>query len=226
MGADGDGRPGADAAARAQESRRRYAQALEDVVRTLRLRVRVGPRYDLTKDRRVIIKLAEACRAGMELPEEAFDVLVRAAVHEPDPSYDRYFLEPALSAFGVRRVRTALFDYLRTGTDEERAGAARAWYWAAGPGRYPRVTAADPASARRKEEDDASHLDREWDELALREFVGNPDVGVRRCLVPGLTLSKSAYPPELHGLVDEAMAIARSHPDRWIRHRVEGMTTE
>jgi hypothetical protein len=61
----------------------------------------------------------------------------------------------------------------------------------------------------------------EWNEAALREFVGNEDLDVRRCILPGLPLWPSAYPVELHPLVEEAVAIARSHPDEYLRHRVE-----
>ncbi|MET9452715.1 hypothetical protein [Streptomyces cinerochromogenes] len=60
-------------------------------------------------------------RAG--LPEEFFAPLMAAAVHDPDPSFCRWFVEPALYAFGRRQVMTALLNYLRTGTDAERAGA-------------------------------------------------------------------------------------------------------
>ncbi|MFD6528671.1 hypothetical protein [Streptomyces sp. NPDC060184] len=60
-----------------------------------------------------------------------------------------------------------------------------------------------------------------WNRTALREFVENEHLDVRRSLLPGLALRKSAQPPGLHGLVDAAVAIARSHPDDYIRHRVE-----
>jgi hypothetical protein len=62
---------------------------------------------------------------------------------------------------------------------------------------------------------------REWHDAALREFVNNDHVDVRRCILPGLPLRQTAYPQELHGLVDAAVAIARAHPDEYIRHRVE-----
>jgi hypothetical protein len=39
-----------------------------------------------------------------------------AAVHDPDPSFCRWFVEPAVYAFGRRRVMTALLECLRTGT--------------------------------------------------------------------------------------------------------------
>ncbi|WP_234328072.1 hypothetical protein [Streptomyces sp. NRRL S-37] len=157
----------------------------------------------------------------MDLPEDAFDVLIEAAVHDPDPSFNRQFVEPALNAFGQRRVQAALLDCLRTGTNADRAGAARAWYWSALPARMPLVRAEDPDAAERAEPDEDADIPAEWRDAALREFVSNEHLDVRRCLLPGLPLRKSAHPPELHDLVDTAVRIARSHPDAYIRHRVE-----
>ncbi|MET8950454.1 hypothetical protein ACWEO4_04990 [Streptomyces sp. NPDC004393] len=133
----------------------------------------------------------------------------------------RQFIEPALNAFGHGRVRTALLGCLRTGTNAERAGAARAWYWSALPLRMPLVRARNTGFSGPTEPDDGAAVSAEWHEAALREFVTNGHVDVRRCLLPGLPLRKSFHPPELHDLVDAAVAIARSHPDEYIRHRVE-----
>jgi len=55
--------------------------------------------------------------------------LIRAAVHEPDPSFNRQLVAPAVAAFGRRRVQLAFIAYLDTGTAPDMAGAARAWYW-------------------------------------------------------------------------------------------------
>ncbi|MFI2370300.1 hypothetical protein [Streptomyces sp. NPDC018833] len=85
----------------------------------------------------------------------------------------------------------------------------------------PLVRAENPDAVGRPEPDDGSAVVAEWNEAALREFVSNEHLDVRRCTLPGLPLRKSAYPPELHGLVDAAVATARSHPDEYIRHRVE-----
>jgi hypothetical protein len=63
--------------------------------------------------------LRESCRNGLRLSDASFDVLIKAAVYDPDPSLNRLLVEPALNAFGRRRVRSALLDYLRTGTDGE-----------------------------------------------------------------------------------------------------------
>ncbi|MFJ8473334.1 hypothetical protein [Kitasatospora sp. NPDC094011] len=176
------------------------------------LDVEVAPGADYPSAARWEVHKALAGRS--ELPEEYFEPLLEAAVHDPNPSFNRRFVEPALIAFGQRRVRLALLGYLQAGTDPERAGAARAWYWTAltvGGGRT--ATAGEGSSVRDS-----------WNEAALREFVGNEDLDVRRCILPGLPLVARAYPAELHALVETAVTIARSHPDEYIRHRAEIQT--
>jgi len=136
-----------------------------------------------------------------ELPEPFFAALVRAAIHDPDPSFNRQFVEPLLAAFGRRRVQEALLETLTTGTNAERAGAARAWYWAT-------FETLDDVQDR-------------WNRAALREFVANDDLDVRRCVLPELTLDPADHPAELHPLVAEAVRLARTHSDDYLRHRVE-----
>ncbi|MEU9731041.1 hypothetical protein [Streptomyces sp. NPDC048002] len=84
------------------------------------------------------------------------------------------------------------------------------------PPRTPLVRAAAQVP-----EEGGPDVSAEWYATALREFVGNEDLDVRRCLLPGLPLWKSFHPPELHGLVETAVTPARSHPDPYLRHRVE-----
>ncbi|GLZ09184.1 hypothetical protein Acsp03_66500 [Actinomadura sp. NBRC 104412] len=209
--------------ARTDDGRALFLRCLADVVRAIDLAVE--PEWDPDDQRRwrlsVRAALHTACQQGLMLPDGAFDVLIKAAVYDPDPSFNRQFIEPALNAFGRRRVRSALLDYLRMGTDLERAGAARAWYWSALPLQLHNIQAESSRTASQVEPDDRSVLAQEWFEAALREFVNNEHLDVRRCILPGLPLWRSAYPPELHHLVDTAVAIARSHPDEYIRHRVE-----
>ncbi|MFF3689230.1 hypothetical protein [Streptomyces sp. NPDC002187] len=208
---------------RPEDRREAFYRCLADVVRVLGLEVAPEPEPGdrRTWEHLVRAALRDACRQGLNLSEESFGALVKAAVHDPDPSFNRQFVEPSLNAFGHNRVQSALLGYLRTGTDRERAGAARAWYWSAMPLRMPLVRAENPGAAGRAEPDDGSAVVTEWHEAALREFVSNEDLDVRRCILPGLSLRKPSYPPELHDLVDTAVAIARSHPDEYIRHRVE-----
>ncbi|MFJ8434093.1 hypothetical protein ACIQ9P_22600 [Kitasatospora sp. NPDC094019] len=163
-----------------------------------------------------------AAADGLVLSEDSFQVLLEAAVQDPNPSFNRWFVEPALNAYGYHRVRAAMLDRLRNGTDAQRAGAARAWYWTALPvGDDDGARAEDPGALSLPGATDEAALVGEWRNAALREFVANEDLDVRRCILPGLPLRKSKYPPELHPLVETATSIARTHPDDYIRHRVE-----
>ena len=205
------------------DGRQQLLRCLDDLVEVVGLDVAPADRGDEWRwGRRVGAAFRKASRQGpLVLPETSFDTLMTAAVYDPDPSFNRWWLEPALNAFGRRRVCTALLAILRTGTDVERAGAARAWYWAALPLRLPGVVAEIAGVESQVEPDDPAELAREWNAAALREFVTNEHLDVRRCIIPVLPLWKSAYGNELHGLLDTAIAIARSHPDEYIRHRVE-----
>ncbi|MDX3192812.1 hypothetical protein PV458_30760 [Streptomyces sp. MN03-5084-2B] len=154
-------------------------------------------------DQRIVLgtALGHRYRDYPDLPEPFFEALVRAAVHDPNPSFNRQFVEPLKAAFGTRRTQEALLEVLATGTNAERAGAARAWYW---------------ATIERFDD-----LQDRWNRAALREFVANEDLDVRRWVLPGLTLDPARYPAELYPLVAEAVHLARTHPDDYLRHRVE-----
>ncbi|MCX5234429.1 hypothetical protein OG824_19970 [Streptomyces prunicolor] len=112
--------------------------------------------------------LAHAARKPLleraHLPEELFASLMAAAVHDPDPSFCRWFVEPAVYAFGRRRVLTALLDYLRTGTDAEQAGAERAWYCAHVPLHADRSPAYAPGGSRDPALDESLDVRDEWQE--------------------------------------------------------------
>ena len=63
------------------------------------------------------------------MPEAWFEPFVRAMVREPDPSFNRQLVEPAIIAFGRRRVQRALIALLDADVPADIAGAAPAWYW-------------------------------------------------------------------------------------------------
>ncbi|GAA4107950.1 hypothetical protein [Streptomyces hundungensis] len=113
-------------------------------------------------------RLAHAVRKPLlertHLPEDLFDPLMAAAVYDPDPSLCRWFVEPAVYAFGRRRVMAALLDYLRTGTGVERAGAERAWYCAHVPLRANRSPAYAPGGSRDPALDESRDVRDEWQE--------------------------------------------------------------
>ncbi|MBE8476397.1 hypothetical protein IQ210_36175 [Streptomyces sp. 3R004] len=178
-----------------------------------------GPGREWEHEARSIVR--RTLRAADVPPEGLFEQLVRTGVYDPNPSFNRQFIEPAVLLYGRRRVKAALIDVLRTGSDAERAGAARAWYWTGVSVRYLDRENRVMTPESRAEVDSVADLGAEWQEAALREFVANEDLDVRRCLLPGLVLNARRRPAELHGLVAEAVRIARNHPDAYLRHRVE-----
>lgn len=136
-----------------------------------------------------------------QLPKRLFAPMIRAAVTTPSPAASRWLIGPCARGYGGRRVLEHLLRYLEEGTDAEKAGAVSAMYWvqnAEAPDLWARI-----------------------DGCMLREFVANADLEVRRQILPSLKLAPAAYPDELRPLVSRAIEIARSHPDEFIRHRVE-----
>ncbi|GAA4985729.1 hypothetical protein [Kitasatospora paranensis] len=114
---------------RREASTRTFLACAAEVARLLDLEAAA----DVPEDRRarhLARAVARPLLARASLPEEFFDPLMAAAVYDPDPSFCRWFVEPALYAFGRRRVLTALLAYFRTGAPAERAGARRAEYCA------------------------------------------------------------------------------------------------
>ena len=148
--------------------------------------------------------------ARCTVPRRLFEPLLRAGVLEPNPDLNRRFVEPCVRSQGVRRTLERLLEYLETGADAEKAGAVNALYW---------VRASDWRSGETDEE--PAELRAALRHRLLREFVANDDVSVRRCILPALSLDPTKYPPDLRPLVPQAVAIARSHPDEYIRHRIE-----
>lgn len=150
---------------------RSFLSCAAEVARLLAL----GNAADVPEDRRAR-HLAHAVRKPLleraGLPEELFVPLMAAAVYDPDPSFCRWFVEPALYAFGRRRVMTALLDCLRTGTDTEQAGARRAWYCAHLPLHADRSPAYAPDGNRDPALDESHDVVDEWLEASGGQLRG------------------------------------------------------
>jgi hypothetical protein len=113
------------------------------------------------------------------LEEGPFAPLMATAVHEPGPSFSRRFIAPALYSFGRPRVLEALVEYLRPGTDFERAGATRAWYWAQMPLSAARSTA--PVQDGTQSELDASQEVLEaWYEVSMQIYAAATEMSPGR----------------------------------------------
>jgi hypothetical protein len=141
--------------------------------------------------------------------------LMRVAVYEPDPSFNRWFIEPALRTCGYQRIWEILLAYLERGTNREKAGAIRAFYWAWG------LSAREDQKNFQRISDKLADLHSRADILLLKTFVECQDLDVQRSIIPLLELSPSSYPEEWHHLIPKAIHLARTHPDEYIRHRVD-----
>ncbi|MFJ7587591.1 hypothetical protein ACIQZO_09405 [Streptomyces sp. NPDC097617] len=166
-------------------------------------------------------RLAGAVRKPLleraHLPEELFAPLMAAAVYDPDPSFCRWFVEPAVYAFGRRRVRTALVGCMETGTDAERAGAVRAWYCAYVPLYADRSPAYGPDGVRDSALDESEDIEDAWLETSMRVFAETTDLRMSQRVLLNLPTSRAAYPPHLRTLLEGTCASARVHPDEHIR---------
>ena len=139
------------------------------------------------------------------LPKRLFDRMLHTGVLESNPSFNRQFIEPCVESFGSAPVLSGLLRYLQAGTGEEKAGAASAAYWV--PQREGDVSDVDVRLQIHCE--------------MLRQFVNNESVEVRRRIIPMLALDEARYPADIRALVARATQIARSHPDSYIKHRIE-----
>ena len=137
------------------------------------------------------------------VPRRMLKQMLLAGVLEKSPSYNRDFIQPCVQSFGPETVLIQLLEYLESGTNEEKAGAANAIYWVRG------------------NIDSTRDLRLRIRCQMLREFVHNSDLEVRRNIIALLDLEAMKYPRDLRPLTKEAIDIARSHSDEYIRRRVE-----
>ena len=171
--------------------------------------------------RRIAAAVRKPLLERATLPEELFDALMATAVYDPDPSFCRWFVEPAVYAFGRRRVRAALVEYLRTGTDAERAGAFHAWYWAGMSLAEGRSSAYAPGMARDPALDASQEVVDDWRQASMELLRDQPDLRIRHALLSMLPPSPDDYPPHLHDLFESTLKTARKDPDqharRWVK---------
>jgi hypothetical protein len=160
------------------------------------------------EDRRRRHFIRIALRGSDQMPEVLLRPMLRAAVYERDPSFNKLFILPCLRHSGPRRVNEELLRYLESGTNAENAGAASAFYWSLMP--HEGVT-----------DENIDDLVAWKRHLFLTEFVSNEDVEVRRRILPGLRLEPEFSPEEMRPLMQQAIKMSREHTDEYIRRRIE-----
>lgn len=153
----------------------------------------------------IVTRCAEDASEGDPVPEQWYEPLMRAAILEPNPSYNRQFVKPAVQAFGRRRVKLTVLAYLDSDDAADIAGAARAWYWTHVPVTYP--AGSDTPTAESLAEYEAfSDLRERYRHTALRRFVAVTDLDARRCILPGLPVTAALA-------ADQSIVGTRAHAD-------------
>lgn len=87
----------------------------------------------------------------------------------------------------------ALVDYLRVGTDAERAGAMRAWYSAHAPLHADRSPAYGPGGIRDPGLDETQDIKAAWLEASMQVFAEATDLQMRHRALLDLPTSRAAY---------------------------------
>lgn len=162
---------------------------------------------------------------GYSVPKLLFKPFLNAAINEPNPSTNRQFVQPCVDSFCHRRVNEYLLDVVEASDNTAIAGAIAALYWAnmqiSFYGKVPAYTLEHATPESRKAYEALNDVWERKRATYLKVFVFNQDLDVRRQIIPSLKLDENAYPEKLKPLVNQAVAIARSHHDEYIRHRVE-----
>jgi hypothetical protein len=150
------------------------------------------------------------------VPEPLLEDAVRAGVMTNNPSFNKHFIFPCAIVYGRRAVVRSLLDVFTRGTDREKYGVAGALYWCSMPREHMYWPHEDGGARRPAQDDPIDDLIRTFEDRALEEFVENPALDVRRALVSALPGAARRAP----ALGAQAIAIAREHPDAYVRRRV------
>jgi hypothetical protein len=158
------------------------------------------------------------------LADVFLEPLVMAGVNEVDPGENKHFIRPAVKFFGVVPVRRFLYRVFGTGTPFQQAGALNAMYWAH-PDFWPTTRDAEAVrrevdaynAARRAESEQLTAEHAAFQRLALEAFITTTDADLRHSVWAHVGLNEVNYPEELRPLVREAIGIAESLDDDYIR---------
>ena len=153
--------------------------------------------------------VALALRKNSTMPELLFTPMIETGVAQTNPHDHIYFIEPVMRCFGPRRVNLTLLYILEDGSDAQKAGAAQCLY-----------CSLRLVGHRGIANDAIYDIQEQCRRVMLRTFVSNENVHLRRCILTQLNFDEERYPEELRPLLPEAIRIARTHPDAYIRHQI------
>ena len=139
------------------------------------------------------------------LPKRLLGPMMAAAVREPNPSFNKSFVRPAVRCAGARAVAEALARLFREGATDERIGALAALYW------VPAV-----AHQFRLDVEDAQGIPQQ--EL-LDAFLTTDSAALRRQILPTLRLATLSS-GELAAKAASVVELCLASEDDYLRARV------
>ncbi|MGW8889266.1 hypothetical protein [Streptomyces sp. NPDC055749] len=145
-------------------------------------------------------QIGEAAAQGPVATRQHADLLMHAAVHDQCRSGIRQLIEPLVKALGYRQVQSAIVEYMKNGSDAEKAGASMAWYFA-----RPGLQYASMKDLRRgisTEESKAelealADLRDDYRAACLVAFLACEDPETREDLSLDLSFDPAVYPDDL-----------------------------
>jgi hypothetical protein len=131
-------------------------------------------------------------------PASLLSDLLRAAIKEPSPDDNRFFLEPCMDAEGIPAVQEQLIATIVSGSPAEQIGAASALYW----------TWDSPFSL--------VHLSK-----LFHAFLDTDDLELRQNLLPHLPLARPKCPEALFSSAQAVLAICSGSTDSYLQGRAK-----
>ncbi|MEU6214404.1 hypothetical protein ABZ891_31470 [Streptomyces sp. NPDC047023] len=165
-------------------------------------------------------RLGEAAAQDPAATRQHAALLMHAAVHDQCRSGIRQLMQPLVKTCGHRQVRTAIIDYMRTGSDPEKVGAGMAWYFSRPGLQYASMEdrrRGAPTQESRAALEALADLRHDYRSACLSAFLLCEDPRTRQDLSLDLSLDPADYPAELRDSHERARLIIEADPERYRR---------
>lgn len=139
--------------------------------------------------------------AKAPVPKRLLSSMIQAAIEVENPSTNRQFIEPCLRSLGALGILKLLRKTVEEGSVIEQTGAVDALYWV-------------NSNPRNEDVDDERALLRR---NMISLFLETDFVPLQRSIISQLGPMSGEVEPQF----EQVVAIARIHPDEYIRHRVD-----
>lgn len=160
-------------------------------------------------------RIGQAAQADPGATRRHAAQLLHAAMYDQCRSGIGQLIRPLVDALGHRELQTAIVNYVQTGADAEKIGAAMAWYWARPGLKYAswddlrnKVPTPESQAAQAALND----LHDAYRAACLEAFLTTEDPAARQALSLWIDRDPGAYPVHLRGSQVLAWGIIMADP--------------